>query len=123
MDIVENRGFANEDIENLEDKCPCAEPATATIREDVDGSADTPCYVCPYFCKLFVGATCVKIHISKSGHCKEQSMKRMSGFLGEDDGPDGMGVLLEHGQFYSSEVGNVGWQDRTYIYIIHHGAN
>ena len=50
-------------------------------------------------------------------------MKRMSGFLGEDDGPDGMGVLLEHGQFYSSEVGNVGWQDRTYIYIIHHGAN
>ena len=123
MDIVENRGFANEDIENLEDKGPCAEPATATIREDVDGSADPPCYVCPYFCKLFVGATCVKIHISKSGHCKEQSMKRMSGFLGEDDGPDGMGVLLEHGQFYSSEVGNVGWQDRTYIYIIHHGAN
>ena len=61
MDIVENRGFANEDIENLEDKGPCAEPATATIREDVDGSADTPCYVCPYFCKLFVGATCVKI--------------------------------------------------------------
>ena len=38
MDIVENRGFANEDIENLEDKGPCAEPATATIREDVDGS-------------------------------------------------------------------------------------
>ena len=26
-------------------------------------------------------------------------MKRMSGFLGEDDGPDGMGVLLEHGNF------------------------
>ena len=44
-------------LKTWEDKGPCAEPATATIRKDVevDGSGDTPCY-----------AMCVRIFVSCS---------------------------------------------------------
>ena len=83
----EDRGVENEDIEYLEVKgpSPCIEPSpiATTIRGDEEGSADTPH---PYCCKLFVGATCVKIHISKSGHCKKQRMKGC---------PDSWGTMTE----------------------------
>ena len=66
MILVEDRGVENEDIEYLEVKgpSPCIEPSpiTTTIRGDEEGSADTQH---PYCCKLFVGATCVKIHIPR----------------------------------------------------------
>ena len=84
--VVENENIEN----NLEAQGPVVEPPpqAAELKRKV---ANTPC---PYCYKMFRGSNGVKIHISKSRYCEELRMQRMSGYMGDDDGPSAVSTPI-----------------------------
>ena len=84
--VVENENIEN----NLEAEGSFVEPPpqAAELKRKV---ANTPC---PYCYKMFRGSNGVKIHISKSRYCEELRMQRMSGYMGDDDGPSAVSTPI-----------------------------